>query len=107
MDPLGRFYTQDLFSNLLIQNIENEEPEKILELGVGRGALLKAAYNRWTEAEYFAADIDPYSMDHVSKNMPFVNLYEVNSLSNNIEQSLFLNKSTIDIAICDESQKTV
>ena len=38
MNELGQYYTESNFSNLLISFISNNNPEKVLELGVGKGS---------------------------------------------------------------------
>lgn len=101
MDTLGRYYTKDKFSELLIKNLENEHPQTILDLGVGAGSLIRAAHNRWKNAKFIAADVDPLSVKSVSKNLPFIKIFKANGLKINIERSILINKSTIDIAVCN------
>lgn len=101
MDSLGRFYTQDLFSTLLINNIKRKAPKTVLELGVGGGALIKAAYERWQHAEFYGTDIDSKSIKRITTEMPFVKIQKVNGLSNNISKKLNINVGSIDIAVCN------
>ena len=35
MDDLGRYYTQDIISSLLINSLETVSPKKIIDLGIG------------------------------------------------------------------------
>lgn len=101
MDILGRYYTNQIFSELLVHNIELESPATILDLGAGGGSLLKAASARWNNAEFIAADIDPKSIKSISKSLPFVKIYHANSLKVNIEKNIDLEKSSIDVAVCN------
>lgn len=101
MDKLGRFYTQDNFSKLLVRSININQPNTILELGAGEGSLLKAAANRWKNADIIAADIDTKSIKKITTFHPRVNIYKTNGLRINIENSLSVEKNSIDVAICN------
>ncbi len=101
MDNLGRYYTNYLFSELLVQHIEINNPATVLDLGAGGGALLKAAFNRWNSAAYIAADIDRHSLLSLTSSMPLVRVYHANGLKINIEKNIDLKKSSIDVAICN------
>lgn len=101
MDSLGRYYTQSNFSELLIQSLQIEHPNTVIDLGVGGGALLKAAHSRWNEAQLIAADIDKKSVKKLNSDMPFVRAYHADGLKLNIDKTLLLSKSTIDIAVCN------
>lgn len=101
MDFLGRYYTNQLFSELLVDNIELESPNTILDLGAGGGSLLLAASARWNKAKFIAADIDRNSVKSISKTLPFVKVYHANSLRINIEKNIDLKKSSIDVAVCN------
>ena len=46
MEPLGRFYTSTFVSNLLVSRFRQTSPGTVLELGVGSGSLLQAAYEQ-------------------------------------------------------------
>ena len=101
MDLLGRYYTQDTFSELLVQNLDFETPNTVLDLGAGAGSLIKAAYNRWNNAEFIAADIDLSSVKKLNTNLPFIKVFHADGLKLNIEKYIELGKSSIDVAICN------
>lgn len=101
MDLLGRYYTNHLFSELLVKNLESENPATVLDLGAGGGSLIKAALDRWNNAEIIAADIDPSSVKKISHSLPLVKVYKANGLKVNIEKNIDLTKSSIDVAICN------
>jgi type I restriction enzyme M protein len=101
MDKLGRYYTADAFSNLLINQFSNETPKSIIDLGVGGGSLIKAAINRWVNASYFAVDIDKKSIFNLQNELPFVNSFHLNTLQVEISDKLKLPKGAADIAICN------
>lgn len=101
MDLLGRYYTQTIFSNLLVSQISVDHPKRILELGAGEGSLLKAATDRWLNAQFIATDIDRKSVENISRSLPHVNIFHVNSLSAKLDQKLKINVGSIDVAICN------
>jgi tRNA1(Val) A37 N6-methylase TrmN6 len=101
MDVLGRYYTANLFSSLLVSNITIERPNTILELGVGDGSLLKAAIDRWIGASFFATDIDSESVDNILTELPFVNIFHANSLSSKLSNKIKINVDSVDVAICN------
>jgi type I restriction enzyme M protein len=101
MDLLGRYYTSNLFSNLLVSNITVENPSVILELGAGGGALLDAAVKRWINASFFATDIDGESIANIKSKLPFVNLFHDNSLSLQISRKIRHLTGGADVAICN------
>jgi tRNA1(Val) A37 N6-methylase TrmN6 len=101
MDSLGRFYTSEPFASLLIEQFGTISPLNIVELGVGRGSLLRAALLRWSNANYFAADIDVESVDKVNREFSFVNIIQTNGLSSNIDKKLKIKVNSIDVAFCN------
>lgn len=101
MNILSRYYTEEAISDLLISNIQQQSPQKVLELGVGGGSLLKAAYNRWNNATFYATDIDTVSIENISNTFSFVNLFYLDGLLNKLPQKLKINIGTIDVAICN------
>jgi len=101
MNILNRYYTNDAISSLLISNFQQQYPQKVLELGVGGGSLLKAAYNRWKDATFYATDIDTTSIDNISNSLSFVNLFHLNGLSNRLHNKLKLSIGSIDVAVCN------
>jgi type I restriction-modification system DNA methylase subunit len=101
MDKLGRYYTTDVFSNLLIKQFTNESPKSIIDLGVGGGSLIRAAVKRWIKTSYYAADIDKTSINKIKKELPFVNTFHLDTLKENISSKLNIKNNSIDIAICN------
>lgn len=101
MDILGRYYTENKFSQLLVSNLKQRKPKSILDLGVGEGALIQAAYNRWLSATFYAADIDKKKINSTNKKLPFVDIIYANGLSSNIDRRLNVNIGSIDVAICN------
>lgn len=101
MDALGRFYTTDIFSNLLVSNLKTITPKKVLDLGVGDASLSKAAYARWANANYYATEIETHKVKKIERNLSFIKVYNYDSLRPNLSAKLKIKFGTIDVAICN------
>lgn len=101
MDLLARYYTEDAFSDLLIRQFSTVSPNNIIDLGVGKGSLIKAALNRWVNASYFVADIDRKSIHKIKNDFPFINSFHLNTLKEEVSEKFRIGKGAVDIAICN------
>jgi type I restriction-modification system DNA methylase subunit len=101
MNTPGSFYTNGMVSNLMISHFTQESPELILDMGVGEGSLLNAAYDRWKLAKYYAVDINTAAIASIEQNFPFVNFYKIDGLSSDFHTEMQLRVGTVDIAICN------
>lgn len=101
MDNLARFYTQEKISQLLINKLCNKKPKRILELGIGDGALSLAAYKRWKKAQFYGIDIDNGSITNIKHKLPFVDIKQLSGLENDLQIKLDIENSSIDVAICN------
>ncbi len=57
-DPLGRYYTDAQVGALLVQAMKLDQPNTVLDLGAGDGALVGAAAKVWTQSRFITVDID-------------------------------------------------
>ena len=101
MDALGRYYTTDIISTLLINNLETSKPKRILDLGVGDASLTIAAYARWEKAKYFATEIEPRKATAIEKKLAFIKVLNYDTLQPNASTKLKVKFGSIDIAICN------
>ena len=101
MDVLARYYTEKSVSKLLVSGFQQNHPANILDLGVGGGSLLNAAYERWKNAKFYGADIDHETISRVSSRLPFVNLVHIDGLSPGLPQRMKLKIGSVDVAICN------
>ena len=101
MDVLGRYYTNDIISTLLIRNLETSKPQRILDLGVGDASLTIAAYARWENAKYFATEIEPWKASAIEKKLAFIKVLNCDTLKPNASTKLKVKFGSIDIAICN------
>ncbi len=103
MDELGRYYTDSKFSKLLVNQLNTKTPAHILDLGVGDGALLNAAIDKWNKAYYSVVDIEEKTF---VKN-PRINFTKKDLLNFSEELTLNLFNDQIDIAICNPPYKKI
>ena len=101
MEQLGRYYTKDNFSKLLVNRMSGDNPGNVVELGVGGGALVRAAMTRWINASYYVADVDENSLSRIRMELPFVNSFHFDTIKENVSEKLNLLNGTVDIAICN------
>ena len=101
MDALGRYYTNDIISTLLISNLKTSKPKRILDLGVGDASLTIAAYARWEKAKYFATEIEPKKANAIEKKLAFIKVLNCDTLQPNASTKLKVKFGSIDIAICN------
>ena len=101
MDALGRYYTNDIISTLLITNLKTSKPKRILDLGVGDASLTIAAYSRWEKAKYFATEIEPKKVTAIEKKLSFVKVLNCDTLQPDASSKLKVKFGSIDIAICN------
>jgi type I restriction enzyme M protein len=101
MDLLGRYYTADFVSDLLVQNFITKEPKKIIDLGIGNASLTKAAYNKWGSAKFYATEIERSKTKRIERGLAFINIFNYDTLQPNLSQRLRIQYGSMDIAICN------
>lgn len=57
-DSLGRYYTKESISALLVSQMKAEKVNNIIDLASGEGSLTYAALDRWKNAEAYSLDIE-------------------------------------------------
>lgn len=101
MEPLGRYYTIQVVSNLLVSKFQQKAPQNVLDLGVGEGSLLSAAFARWRHAQFYAIDVDPNSISRVTPKLSFAKILHIDGLSPNLPQKMNLKVGSLDVAVCN------
>jgi trans-aconitate methyltransferase len=87
MDKLARFYTETIFSDLLVKNISHSNPNTVIDLGIGHGSLTKSAYNRWINAKYYGLDVDKKRIEKINNELPFIKIANASGLSLEIKNA--------------------
>lgn len=107
MPQLAQFFTEQSFSNLLVENIHRKDPRVVLDLGIGNGSLTTAAKLKWKDAVYYGIDIDKRCLSDLSNTLTNVNLFKHNSLDINLSKKTKIKLGSVDIAICNPPYLTV
>ncbi|MBK8628112.1 MAG: N-6 DNA methylase [Saprospiraceae bacterium] len=97
-DVLGRYYTENLFSNLLVQQLDCITPKTVLELGVGNGSILKAVRSEWDKVKYYGFDVDKEIVNKYDKEKVIIKYGDVLDES---ESKLNISFGKFDIAVCN------
>lgn len=99
--PLGKYYTEKLFSELLVNRLTSATPRTVLDMGFGSGALTEAAYQKWGEANFYAIEINNNLSNHTPKKGFNLNFFQADVLSENIRRIIDLQYGTFDLAVCN------
>jgi type I restriction enzyme M protein len=94
-DYLGRYYTKNPVSSLLVSMMDTYKAGNILDLGSGQGSLSIAASERWRKAKIFSLDIEEqqYFDNRVH--------HTGDALNYDLPKELKDLKGSIDLAVCN------
>lgn len=102
-DPLGRYYTFESASRLLVQQLQSKSPSRILDLGAGAGSLTLAARREWQHAQIITVDIDDASSTSLAARAELGNHTHFNydALKLDLPEILGGADALSDLAICN------
>ena len=101
METIGQYFTAQPVSDMMVSMFQQDTPNRVIDLGVGHGSLLYAAYNRYNKADFYAADIDKKVISKISERLPFVNVLHIDGLSKGLSKQMKLKIGSVDIAVCN------
>lgn len=101
MDELGCYYTQSQVSELLVSQLSYPTPERILDLGAGHGALLKAVKDRWPQAMIHAIEINHQDHFNLTRIFPSIQSLHLNGLDSQLAERMGIEPEAIDVAVCN------
>ncbi len=101
MSELAQYFTQEPFCDLLTKSIFFDNPQIILDLGIGNGSLTSAAQKRWKEATFFGIDVDNEKVNQLHETLNNITLYNLNSLDADLYEKINIKVGSVDIAICN------
>lgn len=102
--PLGKYFTRDAISDLLVSYLSVKDPKIVLDLGSGDGSLSKAAARRWNNAKFITVDIDNDTcIDELLISQPtYKHLhYKLDALEPTLISDIGITPEVIDIALCN------
>lgn len=106
-DHLGRYYTKLDIGGLLIAQMSNIAPNRVLDLGAGAGALSRAALQRWGNIELVTVDVDADVRLHLKRLARAAapgarhSHIHADALSDRLPRLLLAKASAIDTAVCN------
>lgn len=101
---LGKYFTRDLISDLLISSLSIEEPTSVLDLGSGDGSLSKAAARRWDKASFFTVDIQVHTaINDKETTQPYTKHkhFLLDALDPTLVRSMGIHHDAFDLALCN------
>lgn len=96
---LGQFYTPAVAGSWLVQEIDDEAPARVCDLGAGEGELLLAAQRRWQKARLLGADIDPENVSFARRRLQKAECKQVDVLRHDLPRLLGIEEESIDVAL--------
>ena len=96
-----QYYTKNIYSKLLVDKIDVESPNIVLDMGVGDGSLTMAAFNKWSNAQYIALDIDEKNCEAIRNFSPKIKIILEDGLSPRFNEKLKIKVGSVDVAICN------
>ena len=85
---LSQYYTQKIYSNLLVESLDIANPLHALDLGFGSGELLRAARRRWQDLSLIGIDIDQINIERANKKK-LIQALHVDGFNPNLPEILF------------------
>lgn len=79
-----QYFTPQLLADIMVNSVPSSAILSVVDLSMGECDLLDAAKKRWINASFFGADIDTELCNKISLEKPFINLQNVDSLSDQI-----------------------
>lgn len=66
MQSFKQFFTPQKYSQYLIDELSYLNPDRVIDLAIGGGSLLKEAIYKWENAKYFGNDIDEICCNQIT-----------------------------------------
>jgi len=101
MESICQFFTAQPVSDMMVSMFQQNTPNRVIDLGVGHGSLLYAAYSRYDKADFYAVDIDKNVISKISERLPFVNILHIDGLSKGLSKQMRIKIGSVDIAVCN------
>ncbi|ENK1088616.1 MULTISPECIES: HsdM family class I SAM-dependent methyltransferase [Enterobacteriaceae] len=97
-DSLGRYYTKESISALLVSQMKAEKVNNIIDLASGEGSLTYAALDRWKNAEAYSLDIESRMSKKVCDNLTHI---VTDALVHSFPEMLARHQGNFDVAVCN------
>lgn len=98
---LERYYTESVFSELLIGRLRRKRVETAVELGVGQGSLLTQLSTRWPNAKLLSVDLDATCRQPALSAAASHAHFRADVLSIDLPNKIGVESDFADIAVCN------
>lgn len=95
---LNQYYTEDLYSDRLVNSLSVEEPNLALDLGFGAGGLLHAAKRRWTNINLVGVDVDRKNVLSAKRDK-LIDAIELNGFSSVLPEIILEKYGKVDLLV--------
>lgn len=99
LQSFKQYYTPQKYSQYLIQELNYLHPERVIDLAIGAGALIKEAYKIWKDAKYFGNDIDKNCCYSVSNELSNIQCFNKDALKCNTIDQLLPSVQPVDLCL--------
>ena len=97
-DSLGRYYTKESISVLLVSQMTAEKVSNIIDLASGEGSLTYAALDRWKNAAAYSLDIESRMSNEIRDNLTHI---VTDALVHSFPEKLAQHQGNFDVAVCN------
>ena len=94
-----QYYTPQKYSQYLIQELSYLHPERVVDLAIGTGALIKEANKVWKNIKYFGNDIDKNCCYSVFEELPNIQCFNKDALKFITINQLLQNVQPVDLCV--------
>lgn len=102
---LNRFYTRHAIGDILVSQLDDIAPRKVLDLGAGEGSLSAAIARRWGDAEIVTVDIDPEAAAGMHENIvssgSIQHTHYIHDVFDTHLPHILRSHGSFDVAICN------
>ena len=99
LQSFKQYYTPQKYSQYLIQELNYLHPERVIDLAIGAGSLIKEAYKLWRDAKYFGNDIDNNCCHSVSNELSNIQCFNEDALQYGTINKLLQSTQPIDLCL--------
>lgn len=94
-----QFFTPQEYSQIMINELEVDTPNKVIDLSMGEASLLLECINRWANAEYYGNDIDKKCCEKICLNYPEISCFNLDIFKKSTIKKIEKNIGKIDLCL--------
>jgi type I restriction enzyme M protein len=99
MQSFKQFFTPQKYSQYLINELSYLNPNRVIDLAIGEGSLLKEAIEKWGTAKYFGNDIVKDCCEKISQEYPNIQCFNHDIFKHSTIDKLIPKTEPIDLCL--------